>query len=147
MSSVGERLREARKRSGYETADAAAQALGVSPSTYRAHENEQNGLKPRSAAKYAKKFSVSEVWLLFGHGDEGTGRSMATNKDQGMIEVGNEQTNDGIAHTGPVDWDAFAKAEAKTASWEKLNGTLDVDDATRMTWEFYKRLTPGEPDT
>ncbi|WP_293862332.1 helix-turn-helix domain-containing protein [uncultured Alsobacter sp.] len=61
---VASRLRQARKSAGYETAAAAARALGIRISTYAAHENTQNGIPAASAAHYASAFGCDAAWLI-----------------------------------------------------------------------------------
>ncbi len=62
------RLKAARKDAGYKSATAAAEALGVAASTYRAHENGQNQFNVEEAKQYARRYKVSATWLLFGGG-------------------------------------------------------------------------------
>lgn len=64
------RLQTARERAGFESATAAAEALGIAPPTYLAHENGSRGFKARSAARYAKFFKISLEWLLTGRGSD-----------------------------------------------------------------------------
>lgn len=66
MSEISERLIEARKKAGYETAGDAARALGVKLPTYYAHKNGTSGLRQKVAEQYAKKFKTTAEWLLFG---------------------------------------------------------------------------------
>lgn len=66
MTDMGERLRKAREDAGFSSATKAADALGVSASTYRAHENGQNEFGLREAQAYGKKFKVDSFWLLSG---------------------------------------------------------------------------------
>jgi phage repressor protein C with HTH and peptisase S24 domain len=68
-NSMNERLKEARLRAGYRTATAAIVACGWSSSTYRAHENGQNGFKVEEAKLYGEAYRVSPSWLLLGEGD------------------------------------------------------------------------------
>jgi hypothetical protein len=68
MAEIHERLAEARKQAGYGSATAAADALGLRPPTYLAHENGSRGLKRDAADLYARKFHVSLEWLLTGKG-------------------------------------------------------------------------------
>ncbi|WP_246788745.1 helix-turn-helix transcriptional regulator, partial [Bartonella sp. M0193] len=63
---MGQRLREARLKAGFSSATKAADAIGVSHSTYRAHENGQNDFSPEDAAIYGRKFGVSASYLLTG---------------------------------------------------------------------------------
>lgn len=69
MTTPGERLRFAREKAGYETAVAAAEALAMRPSTYIGHENGGRGIPRDRAPIYARKFKVTEEWLLYGKGD------------------------------------------------------------------------------
>ncbi|RFC66482.1 LexA family transcriptional regulator [Fulvimarina endophytica] len=70
MSEMSDRLRQARVEAGYGSASAAAAAVGINPSTYRAHENGQNEFGPEYATLYGRRFSVAPGWLLTGSGDE-----------------------------------------------------------------------------
>ena len=63
-----QRLKLARERAGYETARAAATAMGVSPDTYAQHENGTRGFRSK-AERYARFFRVAPEWLLFGRGE------------------------------------------------------------------------------
>lgn len=72
----GERLTEARKKAGYRSARAAAEALGVPESTYRSHEKagDPRAAETDSARKfdekharaYARLFRTDAAWLLRG---------------------------------------------------------------------------------
>ena len=68
MSAMGERLKAARLKAGFSSAAKAATALGVSPSTYRAHENGQNDYGPDEAELYARRLGTSAAHLLTGRG-------------------------------------------------------------------------------
>lgn len=68
MSEPDERLKEARIAAGYETAKAAAEAMGVPVPTYIQHENGARGLPPARAARYGRFFRVAPEWLLYGRG-------------------------------------------------------------------------------
>lgn len=63
--SMGARLKAAREKH-FTSARQAAEALGIKPSTYAAHENGANDYGPEHAKLYGKKFKVSPVHLLFG---------------------------------------------------------------------------------
>lgn len=71
MDTPNERLRAARERAGFHTAKEAAQAMGVPVSTYIGHENGHRGFPAKRAPQYARKFKVSEEWLLYGKQDTG----------------------------------------------------------------------------
>lgn len=59
------RLRQAREKAGFDNPTAAAEALGVRPSTYYGHENGSRGFD-RAAQRYARRFGVDPAWLLYG---------------------------------------------------------------------------------
>lgn len=63
---INSRLRDARKRAGFETATAAAAFLNTIPSTYLAHENGTRGIPLWTISEYAAAFGVSRTWLAFG---------------------------------------------------------------------------------
>lgn len=62
------RLREARIKAGYDSAKAAAEALGVPVATYIQHENGGRGIPPGKASRYAKFFRTSPEWILYARG-------------------------------------------------------------------------------
>ncbi|WP_297323491.1 LexA family transcriptional regulator [uncultured Bartonella sp.] len=66
MDTMGQRLRNARIKAGFSSATKAADAIGISHSTYRAHENGQNEFGPQEAVVYGRKFDVSASYLLTG---------------------------------------------------------------------------------
>lgn len=65
-STPGDRLREARTRTGFSSAASAAKAIGVPIATYSGHEANHRGFPAKKAALYAKQFHVTMDWLLFG---------------------------------------------------------------------------------
>lgn len=70
MDTPNARLRKAREAAGFDTAVDAADALGVPRSTYIGHENGHRGFPAKKAPLYARRFKVSEEWLLYGKGDQ-----------------------------------------------------------------------------
>lgn len=68
MTSSNERLRQARIAAGYASQREAAKSLGVVEGTYNGHENGHRGFPASRAPAYARKFKVSEEWLLYGKG-------------------------------------------------------------------------------
>lgn len=62
MPNPHDRLKQARELL-YDTAKEAAEALGLPPPTYYAHENGNNGFT-RSATRYADFFKVNVLWLM-----------------------------------------------------------------------------------
>lgn len=69
VETPNERLKRARIEAGFETAVLAAAALGVPASTYIGHENGLRGFPAKRAQSYARRFKVSEEWLLYGKGE------------------------------------------------------------------------------
>lgn len=69
MDTPADRLRHARVRAGYNTGKEAAEALGFPVSTYLGHENGSRGFPAKKAAIYARRYKVTEEWLLYGKGD------------------------------------------------------------------------------
>lgn len=59
------RLKRARE-AHYETATAAAIAIGVPVGTYAGHENGHRDFGADAAELYARRFRVSPAWLMFG---------------------------------------------------------------------------------
>lgn len=59
-----ERLRLAREKRGFSSAQEAADHFGWTVSTYRSHENGTRGLTQEAARKYGAAFRVAPGWLL-----------------------------------------------------------------------------------
>lgn len=66
MDTPHERLRYARKKSGYQSGADAAEALKIKVSTYRSHENGNRGFDMPEAVRYGAAFKVAPLWLLSG---------------------------------------------------------------------------------
>lgn len=66
--SIAARLKQARIAANFETASAAADAMGVPVASYTQHENGSRGFKRDRAEKYARRFRTSVEWLIFGRG-------------------------------------------------------------------------------
>lgn len=66
MSSMGDRLRQAREEAGFKSRRQAAERLGIGYTTLSAHESGQNSISADAAQTYAKAFNVSPSWLIFG---------------------------------------------------------------------------------
>ncbi len=69
MNTPADRLKSARERAGYETAKAAAEAMGVAIATYIQHENGSRGVPAARAERYGRFFRVAPEWLLYGRGE------------------------------------------------------------------------------
>lgn len=133
--SQGERLRKARMDAGFKSASEAARRFGWLPSTYLAHENGQNGLKPDVAITYAEKFGIDPGWLLTGNiktvdggivtttnADESHGRIAADASREPQPGV-NSDINVGLM---PRDMPVIGSARCGEDGLFELNGqTLD----------------------
>lgn len=123
MSSQAQRLKMARERAGFKTATEAARALGVSNSTYSAHENGQNGLKLQYARKYAQKFKVSQSWLLTGE-DE---MAQVVERKVGLIPI-----------VGKVSAGAPLDVETVEQEWADMHNKPTVPSASQypVEWQY-----------
>ena len=87
-----ERLIWARKRAGFNSARAAAIAMGMNEHTYRAYESgyrgEERGLPKDLAERVARFFRVRLSWLLTGEGEPVRGRQGAPAIVVGKIGAG-----------------------------------------------------------
>lgn len=73
--SIGDRLKAARTKAGYNSAKSAAEAFGWPPSTYASHENGQTEIPPLKALeRYARAFKTTVGSLL----EQETDRALVT---------------------------------------------------------------------
>ncbi len=70
MTTLAERLQEARIEAGYESATDAAKAFGWNENTYRSNENGHRPPGRKTCIKYARAYRVSIDWLLTGRGQK-----------------------------------------------------------------------------
>jgi phage repressor protein C with HTH and peptisase S24 domain len=89
-----ERLEWARRRAGFASKAAFADAAGVPQVTYRAYENGQNGFA-KSAALFARKLGVSAEWLL-----EGGPEPMTTPPSPAVVAAPKAEEVDAIEMVG-----------------------------------------------
>lgn len=68
MTDKATRLRDARKAQGYSTTSVGARIVGVPVATYIHHENGTRDYDAEAAVLYARHFSTTPGWLLFGDG-------------------------------------------------------------------------------
>ncbi|QOG20413.1 XRE family transcriptional regulator [Bradyrhizobium sp. SEMIA] len=97
METMGERLRQARRKAGFSSAMAAAKKFGWPSSTYAAHENGQNEYSVDVAEKYARAFKVTASWLLTEEGAS-TRRNIAI--VEGLVGAGGV-VDTSAENTGP----------------------------------------------
>lgn len=107
MSTPADRLREAREKSGYSSAKAAAEAMGIPVATYIQHENGGRGYPATRAERYARFFRVQPEWLLYGKAvpkpvAPGLGPLLHI---KGEVQAGHFKPT---LHKDEVDWLAFA---------------------------------------
>lgn len=106
MQTMGERLRAAREAANYSSAAKAAEALGVSASSYRAHENGQNDFGPELAERYARKFGTTAAYLLTAEGPSRVARGprlVSTYDPDAEDEIVTERVEGGGAVFGEVN--------------------------------------------
>lgn len=122
---ASDRLRAAREAAGFETATAAADAMGVPAPTYLAHENGSRGFPASRARSYASTFGTSAEWLLYGGAPEpprGRKRRQPQIKLVGYVAAGSEAHYYALADD-PNEWvDAPDDATDKTVAAE-IRGT------------------------
>lgn len=66
MKTPADRLRQLRKKRGFDTAADAAKAFGWNENTYKSHENGERGIKHDVAKKYAVAFKSTVAFILAG---------------------------------------------------------------------------------
>lgn len=123
MTTQSQRLKQARENAGYETASDAARALGVSISTYSAHENGQNGIKLKYARKYAQKFKISQSWLL-------TGEEQSSRESERQIGL--------VAVVGKVSAGVPLDVETVEQEWATMHSKPTVPSASQypVEWQY-----------
>jgi phage repressor protein C with HTH and peptisase S24 domain len=117
--SVADRLRASREAAGFETAKAAADAIGIPVATYTQHENATRGLPAGKARLYAKAFATTPEWLLYGRGPSeapsGQDAISAARRVpvRGVVQAG-AWSEIGVEEA-PVDWTYFEAKEYQRA--------------------------------
>lgn len=125
---MGQRLKFARCRAGYSSATKAADSLGISASTYRAHENGQNDFSAQEAARYARKFGILPAWLYFGDGKQRreSGAAEAQNAAaDGIVEIETQGKN-GTASR--LDFESQPGAPGLSFSADNIKGRWQLPD-------------------
>lgn len=130
MSEMSERLRQAREKAGYRSASAAADAIGIPASTYRAHENGQNGFDFREAQFYGRKFGADALWLLNGKEPDPLLKRIASQMTGARnIEFEKDKTPEIETRAGAGGGGAFLSVDD--------NSTLNIGvDAIRAWWQI-----------
>ena len=113
MADASERLREAREKSGWHSAKAAAEAMGIPVATYIQHENGTRGFPADRAVRYARFFRVTPEWLLYGSLRKGSAEP---------VELGPR-----LFLKGEVAAGVWKEAwEVPADEWEVFTGRADV---------------------
>jgi hypothetical protein len=86
MPTPAARLKRARIAAGFEHAKDAAQSMGIAVSTYLGHENGSRGIPASRASLYARRFRISEQWLLYGKGQGPNGENDTSGEIARIIE-------------------------------------------------------------
>ncbi len=92
MSTIAERLIEARTKAGYNKAAPAARAIGVNYQTYIGHEDGSRIPKAEFLQRYASTFGVTTSWLL-------SGKDMGENNQQATAPLHSIRV-EGVSHAG-----------------------------------------------
>lgn len=114
MDTMGDRLRAARQKAGYESAKMAAEAMGVSVATYIQHENGIRNYPADRAQRYARFFRSTPEWLLYGR------------------ELGERVTAANLGPMIPIQGAVAAgvwreRMEYDESEWETFTGAPDVE--------------------
>lgn len=164
MKTPGERLAFAREKAGFASAREAALALGVSVSTYNAHERAgqpgARGFRIDSARLYGRRYGVSPAWLLTGEGkpeasvkklDGPLAVHMVAVRGKAQAGAWNEFEDFDAAHLEPVPtipgrWINFEQFAYQVSgpSVDKA-GILDGDFVICVPY-FLARAAPGDKD-
>lgn len=159
------RLAQARRAAGYRTPAQAIAKFGWKGSTYMAHENTQNGLRPGPAMRYAKAYGVDAGWLLTGAGpgpapsedlsvkaDDENIRNPVTIKNEGVTDrtekgpLSEEKIRVlGMAECGPDGWAVW---NGEIVDWvprpANLAGAKDAYAVFIIGDSMESRYHPGE---
>jgi SOS-response transcriptional repressor LexA len=111
-----ERLQQARRRAGYASAKAAAEAMNIPVATYVQHENGSRGFPAARAERYGKFFRVVPEFLLYG----ATGDAAAQDLGPRLFVKGEVAAG--------VWKDAW---EMEADAWEAFTGRADVNTPIR----------------
>jgi SOS-response transcriptional repressor LexA len=131
MSTMGERLRSAREKSGYASAKLAAESMGVSVATYIQHENGTRNFPADRAQRYARFFRTTPEWLLYGR-ELGERTSPA--------ELGPPIPIQGVVAAGV--W--RERMEYDESEWETFTGAPDI--AAPLSHRFGLRVEGDSMD-
>ncbi len=138
-----ERLAEARKAAGFETAAKFAKKVGIHETTYRAYESGQNGFS-KLAPTLAKHLGVTVNWLLEGEDPEVTQRRAA----ERIARVA-QVVSDYPPIRGAHDSDGAITIRRVDLSYAMGDGTdlQDYPEEQGMQFDpnFLRRLTRAEP--
>lgn len=140
---VKDRLIIAREAAGFDSARSAAFAHGWNDSTYRAHENGQNGISVKMATKYAAAFNVSLEWLLnggespivrdYGHSTTGQVIELHPAREPVVRPASNISAPFVIPQAGRTMMPVYGNA-AGSLSWEQEDEGKFVFNGEPMAW-------------
>jgi len=99
MHQPSDRLKEAREKAGFDSAKAAAEAMGAAVATYIQHENGTRGFPAKAAERYATFFRTTPEWLLYGRARR------SSNLSRIIGQVGADVSGSVIMTTAHENWD------------------------------------------
>jgi DNA-binding XRE family transcriptional regulator len=103
MLQPSDRLKEAREKAGFDSAKAAAEAMGAAVATYIQHENGTRGFPAKAAERYATFFRTTPEWLLYARARRGSGAPPGLSRIIGR--VGADASGSVIMTTAHESWD------------------------------------------
>lgn len=156
---MAERLREARRKAGHESAARAAEAFGWGSSTLTSHENGTREYDVETAIKYARAFKVQPGWLLALDHVQAPGRITTMEQTRTVPHLGKvaagvwrdsssyDQADDPTSMTiDSMPGDAAEELFAVTVEGPSMNRTIP-DNATlvcrRVAYSFME-ASPGD---
>jgi phage repressor protein C with HTH and peptisase S24 domain len=118
-SDSASRLRRAREAAGFKSASEAVEKFRWRASTYMAHENGQNGIRPEPALIYAQAFGVDPGWLITGLGPQAAQRGKRPRETSAVPA-------DALysAERWPRDLRVLGMAECGPDGWSLWNGEV-----------------------
>lgn len=140
MSTIAERLADARAGAGFATASDAARALGVPVATYISNENGQRPFGRERAQLYARRFGVALDWLLSGRGKP---RVAGKTPVMGFVGAGAEVFHDGHEPLDYIDTPFGLGEESEAVEVRGLSMYPAIMDGDVLVYErFYSDPTP-----
>lgn len=133
VETPGDRLKLSRERAGYESAKAAAEAMGIPVPTYIQHENGARGFPATKAERYARFFRVTPEYLLYGKATlkpaaPGLGPTLFI---KGVVAAGVWRD---VEHWDEADWQTFTGSPDVVAPLHERYGVRVEGDSMNQVY-------------